>query len=129
MFAQLDSVVNHDSSQLLVHVQMILVFHSHHNSSPMILCFQMVLEHVVTIDLDMSKETHAVDQLHIHQKVNHAAMINFLKLRETNTVVVHKSTTREHSSVAEVAKDGVLLPLKLLVMMKISLCLNKSVIF
>ena len=47
---------------------MILVFHSHHNSSPMILCFQMVLEHVATIDLDMSKETHAVDQLHIHQK-------------------------------------------------------------
>ena len=47
---------------------MILVFHSHHNSSPMIHCFQMVLEHVVTIDQDMSKETHAVDQLHIHQK-------------------------------------------------------------
>ena len=47
---------------------MILVFHSHHNSSLMILCFQMVLEPVVTTDQDMSKEMHAVVQLHIHQK-------------------------------------------------------------
>ena len=47
---------------------MILVFHSHHNSFLMIHYFQMVLEHVVITDQDMSKEMHAVVQLHIHQK-------------------------------------------------------------
>ena len=35
---------------------MIPVFHSHHNSFLMIHYFQMVLEHVVITDQDMSKE-------------------------------------------------------------------------
>merc|ERR1712113_466594 len=59
-----------------------------------------------------------------------AVMINFSNPRVTNIVAEHKSTTREHSSVVEVARDGVLLPLKVLVMIKsILLCLNKSVTF